>query len=194
MTPRHIALAVGSLVVLVTGLYLFVEVRSAPAQPPSAPTTSPRAVTPTPPPVVAANDKPAPPPPPPPVIEPADPPPATDDTPAPDTKVIHPQINNPFRPKLGGAINGKLEVAMNEANKAYDRGDFDEARQLAQKILARQPTNERMLRIMVSSACMDGDAADAQKYYNQLPQQDRAAMKTRCDRYGVTFTDPPATQ
>ena len=39
-----------------------------------------------------------------------------------------------------------------------------------------------------------GDAADAQKYYNQLPQQDRAAMKTRCDRYGVTFTDPPATQ
>ena len=81
---------------------------------------------------------------------------------------------------------------MTEANKAYDRGDLDEARQLAQKILMRQPGNERMLRIMVSSSCMDGDAADAQKYYNQLPPHDRVAMKTRCDRYGITFTDPPA--
>jgi type IV secretory pathway VirB10-like protein len=188
VTPRHIALAVGSLVVLIAGLYLFVEVRSAPAQPPSSPHT----VTPTTPPVVAvANDKPAPPPPPPspPVVEP-DPPAAPPEDAAVADKPERPQINNPFRPKLGG-ITGKLETAMTEANKAYDRGDMDEARQLAQKILARQPGNERMLRIMVSSSCMDGDAAEAQKYYNQLPPHDRGAMKTRCERYGVTFTDPP---
>jgi predicted Zn-dependent protease len=126
VTPRHIALGLGSLVVLATGLYLFVEVRSAPAQPP-----------------------------------------------------------------MSHVMSGKLETSMTEANKAYDRGDLDEARQLAQKILMRQPGNERMLRIMVSSSCMDGDAADAQKYYNQLPPHDRSAMKTRCERYGITFTDPP---
>ncbi|HEV7555174.1 MAG TPA: hypothetical protein VGO00_06970 [Kofleriaceae bacterium] len=189
MTPRHIALGLGSLVVLATGLYLFVEVRSAPAQPPTSHVT-----TPTPPPsapvTVAAKDKPTPPPPvtprPAPVVEPD--PPAT-----PPEVVDKPErLGNPFRPKLNGAIAGKLESTMTEANKAYDRGDLEEARQLAQKILMRQPGNERMLRIMVSSSCMDGDAADAQKYYNQLPVHDRAAMKTRCDRYGVTFTDPPA--
>ena len=146
-------------------------------------------MTPTTPPVVAvANDKPAPALSPPPPVE-ADPPAAPPEDAAVADKPPRLQLNNPFRPKLGGFA--KLDTAMTEANKAYDRGDMDEARQLAQKILARQPGNERMLRIMVSSSCMDGDSVEAQKYYNQLPPQDRSAMKTRCERYGVTFTDPP---
>lgn len=142
-----------------------------------------------PPPTVAVKDKPVP--------RPATPPPTTppvdNDPPAPPPPETtdKPERVNPFRPKLNGLMSGKLETSMTEANKAYDRGDLDEARQLAQKILMRQPGNERMLRIMVSSSCMDGDAADAQKYYNQLPPHDRSAMKTRCERYGITFTDPP---
>ena len=48
---------------------------------------------------------------------------------------------------------------MSEANKAYDRGDFDDARTIAMQVLAIDPTNVRMLRIMVSAACIDGDPA-----------------------------------
>jgi hypothetical protein len=85
-----------------------------------------------------------------------------------------------------------MDSLMNAANRAYDKGDFDEARQMAGKVLATEPTNERMLRIMVSAACIEGDSVEAQKYYNQLPPRDRSAMKTRCDRYGVSFVEPPA--
>jgi hypothetical protein len=85
----------------------------------------------------------------------------------------------------------KLDAIMDQANKAYDRQDFDEARTFAGKVLAAQPNNVRMLRIMVSSSCIDGDSITAQKYYPLLPKFDRDQMKTRCDRYGVTFTDSP---
>lgn len=83
----------------------------------------------------------------------------------------------------------KAEAVMAEANKAYDRGDVDEAKAIAQKVLARTPGNVRMLRIVVSSACISGDTAEAQKAYLQLPKSDREQMKTRCARYGVSFTD-----
>ena len=86
----------------------------------------------------------------------------------------------------------KLDAVMAEANKAYDKMDFDEARAIAQKVLKVQPTNARMLRIMTSSHCIEADSAEAQKYFNLLPGPDREQMKTRCARYGVTFSDPPA--
>jgi len=84
----------------------------------------------------------------------------------------------------------KLDAIMAEANRAYDHGDFDEAKQIAEKVLAKNPGNVRMLRILVSSECITGDAAIAQKYFNDLPVTDRAQMRTRCDRYGVTLRDP----
>jgi len=86
----------------------------------------------------------------------------------------------------------KLDAVMAEANKAYDKMDFDEARAIAQKVLKVQPTNARMLRIMTSSHCIEADSAEAQKYFNLLPGPDREQMKTRCARYGVTFSEPPA--
>jgi hypothetical protein len=87
----------------------------------------------------------------------------------------------------------KADALMSEANKAYDRGDIDEARNDAEKLLAQQPSNVRMLRIVVSVACLDGDQAAAQKSYDLLPAADRDQMKTRCARSGVTFSDstPP---
>jgi hypothetical protein len=48
-----------------------------------------------------------------------------------------------------------------------------------------------MLRIIVSAHCIQGDSGVAQQHYERLPQFDREQMKTRCDRYGVVFKDPP---
>lgn len=95
----------------------------------------------------------------------------------------------PAEEKLEGP---KLDAVMAEANRAYDKMDFDEARSIAQKVLKQYPDNTRMLRIMTSSFCIESDQSESQKYFNLLPAPDREQMKTRCARYGVTFTDPPA--
>jgi len=89
--------------------------------------------------------------------------------------------------------NPKLDAVMDEANRAYDRQDFDEARSIAAKVLDKTPNNIRMLRVMVSSSCIQGDNAVAQKYYDALPRFDRDQMRMRCDRYGVSFNEnvPP---
>jgi hypothetical protein len=176
-----------SVAVLVMGVYLFMEVRSGAAAPdvaaapvkPAASDEAPAAAAP------AATAKPAgmlpkvgrvepgtggaAVPPPPPVAGDE----AHDDVPS------------------DGKPNPKLDAIMDQANKAYDRQDFDEAKAIAGKVLAKIPNNTRMLRIMVSSSCIDGDVAIAQKYFPSLPKFDREQMKARCDRYGVTLTDPP---
>jgi hypothetical protein len=85
----------------------------------------------------------------------------------------------------------KLDAAMDEANKAYDRGDFEDAKTIAGRLLSRLPTNVRMLRIMVSASCIDGDNAVAQAHYAKLPPGDQEQMKVRCARYGITFPDRP---
>jgi len=90
----------------------------------------------------------------------------------------------------GSAANPKLDAVMDQANKAYDRQEYEDAKAIAATVLAKQPKNVRMLRIMVSSACMEGDGAVAQKWYVDLPKPDRLQMKARCDRNGVTFTEP----
>jgi len=84
----------------------------------------------------------------------------------------------------------KLDAVMAEANKAYDRGDLDEAKAIARKVLRTSPNNVRMLRIVVSASCIVGETAEAQAAYVLLPEQDREQMKTRCARYGASFTDP----
>lgn len=84
----------------------------------------------------------------------------------------------------------RLEAVMAEANKAYDRGDMDDAKVIARKVLAAWPQNVRMLRIIVSASCIMGDAAEAQEAFVQLPRPDREQMKIRCARHGVSFTDP----
>jgi hypothetical protein len=87
--------------------------------------------------------------------------------------------------------NPKLDAIMDQANKHYDKGEYEDAKAIAGKVLATQPTNIRMMRIMVSSACMDGDVPVAQKWFEQLPKADREQMKVRCAKYEVKFTDPP---
>jgi hypothetical protein len=88
-------------------------------------------------------------------------------------------------------INLKLDNLMELANKAYDHQEFDQAAAIASKVLATEPNNVRMLRIVVSAHCIQGDSAIAQAHYERLPAFDRDQMRTRCDRYGVVFKEPP---
>ena len=86
------------------------------------------------------------------------------------------------------AVNPDMDAAMVAANKLYDRHNYEEARNLALKLLERQPGTVRMLRVVVSSSCILGDGETAQKYWTSLPDFDRTQMATRCERFGVTFT------
>ena len=158
------------------GVYLFVQVRSTPASAQSQPMDHPSSPPPQP---VAARPEPA-------GHNVAIRPPVKS---APETPVAPPEIQTPPTPDDQKA-NPKLDATMDQANKAYDRQDYDEAKSIAGKVLAAQPDNVRMLRIMVSSSCMDGDATMAQTYYEKLPKSDREQMKARCDRVGVAFKEP----
>ncbi len=178
VTVRHILLTVAALAVFGLGVYLFLEVRATPAT-----ADVPRR---------PAKDKPAR------VEEDVAPPEsAAPETRQPSTvsipkngnvRVQTTQPTSPPEPVKPQDV-GKLDALMSEANKAYDRGEFDEAQTIAQKALTLEPTNTRMLRIMVSAACIDGNSIEAQKWYLQLPAPDREQMKTRCDRYGITFNE-----
>jgi hypothetical protein len=178
VTVRHILLASASAGVLALGVYLFLEVRATPA---TADVPRPRKAA-------RADDRPE--------GRPDEVAPAPVRS-APSAPSAPPQRSEPA-PALSGADdaiaeelakpNPKLDAVMAEANKAYDRGDLDDAKSIALKVIAKDPSNVRMLRIAVSAACMDGDSTEAQKHYQALPLPDREQMKVRCARYGVTFT------
>lgn len=74
-----------------------------------------------------------------------------------------------------------------EANKAYDRGDYESARALALKSLNETPKNVKLLRVVVSSSCIMGDADLAQQYAAQLPEGDRAQMAERCAKFQIAL-------
>jgi hypothetical protein len=191
VTARHAVLPIGALLVLGLGVYLFVEVRAAPAPaaqpldrparplPPAAPAVQQAA---------ALGDA------------PAQAPPRSSDRPS---RVPAPVASSPPAPALHDPVSGsaaepdlalagpKLDAVMEEANKAYDRGDFEDAKTIAGRLLAKLPTNVRMLRIMVSASCIDGDSAVAQAHYVKLPPADQEQMRIRCARYGIAFADRP---
>jgi hypothetical protein len=82
----------------------------------------------------------------------------------------------------------KASDGQTQANKLFDRGDWDEASAQALKMLETDPKNPRMLRIVVSVACFTNDPDKAQKYWSQLTDdRDKAQMSVRCARYGIQF-------
>lgn len=169
-----------AVVILGLGVYLFFAVRGQPEPPEVAHTPKePQPVAVGAPPI--AHRRPTPPPPP-----PADnSPPVTVVTGVPQV-IIGPPIDRE------AALDGpKGDAVMDEANKAYDRGEFEVAKTIAGRVLGRDPANARMLRIMVSASCQDGDTASAQAYFRNLPPSDQEQMRTRCARYGVTFANTP---
>jgi hypothetical protein len=190
VTIRHAALALGAVLVLGLGVYLFIEVRATPAAAQAQPTA--RQATP-PPPAIDEETDPAP---------PALPEPKQIPRASPRLAAMEPGTREAPRaePRLGAFVrpedraaasfpDPKLVAVMDEASKAYDRGDIDDAKAVAQKVLAKAPENPRMLRIVVSASCIAGDSAEAEKSYRLLPGPDREQMKIRCARYGVTFKD-----
>ncbi len=79
-----------------------------------------------------------------------------------------------------------MEERMAEVNRTYDRGDIAGARAMALKVLADAPDNVRMLRVLVSTSCILGDADQAKAYWLRLTTaRDREQMAQRCDRFGV---------
>jgi hypothetical protein len=80
-----------------------------------------------------------------------------------------------------------VNLRMDEANGFYDRGDYQGAMEAAFEVLRTNPDNVRMLRVVVSSACIMGDEAVARQHYGRLPSRDQTQMSRRCERYGVTF-------
>jgi hypothetical protein len=187
VTIRHIVLAVAAVVVLGLGIYLFVEVRATPAAAQVPGSDGPRKA----PPMQAA-----------PPIESPKPDPVAESGAGSQMRVkpIHtPTADDRAKAELNpepaaelpadAKPSARLDAEMSEANKAYDRGEFDDAKTAAQKVLAKTPGNVRMLRILVSASCIDGDSDTAQKNYLLLPVADREQMKQRCARYGVTFAD-----
>ena len=82
-----------------------------------------------------------------------------------------------------------LAQALDEANRLFDRQEHDAAQEAALKLLERSPGNVRMLRIVVTTACMMGETDKAQRHWSELPERDREQMATRCGRYGITFRE-----
>lgn len=171
----RVVLPLAAVIVLGLGVYLFIAVRAQPVEPA----------------VIAAR----------PAATRAEPPPAADDAPGPAAvrEATPPREAAPPReatpppaaptasaaPAPSELPDAKLDAVMAEANKAYDRGDYDDAKIIAGRVLRDQPSNVRMLRIMVSASCQDGDVAVAQAHYVKLPPGDQAQMRTRCARFGV---------
>jgi hypothetical protein len=189
VSPKSLALIGAAAAVLIMAVYLFIQVKSTPAQAQVSATTPP-----------AAHQSP--------VAERSSATATQPQTSAAPTPTPAPSIaaRSEARPiAVGNATaepaamaptdeqraNPRMDSMMELANKAYDAQDFDQATAIAGKVLSKDPTNVRMLRVMVSSNCIGGDAAIAQQYYEKLPPKsvDREQMKTRCDKYQVMLKD-----
>lgn len=81
----------------------------------------------------------------------------------------------------------RSDNAATKAIAAFDAGDYDEALAEAQRVLASEPDNVRMLRIVVTVHCNFGDAAAAKTAYEKLPDADKRAMETRCARFDINL-------
>lgn len=102
-------------------------------------------------------------------------------------------FNRPRTKPLRGLPPGnkgvELRERMREANKAYDRQDYEEAVKSALAILKEHPRNIRMLRVVVSSSCFMGEADRAKEYYKKLPKRDQAHMRIRCSRQKIKLDE-----
>lgn len=92
-------------------------------------------------------------------------------------------------PDLEGDPRLELSSAKDEANRLYDKQDYEGSLATAKAILAKDPGDIRMLRVVVSSACQLGDNDQAQVHWRLLPPHDKSQMARRCQRFGITFNE-----
>lgn len=82
-----------------------------------------------------------------------------------------------------------LKTQMNDANRFYDKADYEGAREAALAVLSTNENNVRMQRIVVSSSCIMGEEKLAKEHYQNLPSRDQRQMARRCKRYGIEFEE-----
>ena len=87
------------------------------------------------------------------------------------------------------AEKADLKSQMNEANRLYDRADYEASREAALQVLSNNPDNVRMKRIVVSSSCIMGDEDLSREHFKLLPARDQRQMARRCKRYGIDFDE-----
>jgi hypothetical protein len=83
-----------------------------------------------------------------------------------------------------------IQDNMRDVTRAFDRGDYAEARAAALDVLSRKPfphAAERMLRIAASSSCALGEADQARAYYDKLSPIGQSDIARACSRYGIEF-------
>ncbi len=108
-----------------------------------------------------------------------------DDATAPSIAAEAPAIALPPTIERGEPVaSADLTTAMDETNALYDRRDYEGAMEAALELLEREPQNSRMLRVVVSSACMMGEIEVAKAHNERLPERDQMQMRRRCERYG----------
>lgn len=95
----------------------------------------------------------------------------------------------PPAPSVAAQVAASANLSLDEANRLYDRAEYEEARALALTVLREHPSSVRMRRIVVSASCIMGEQETAQTHYRLLPATDRADMQRRCARYGTTFAE-----
>lgn len=95
----------------------------------------------------------------------------------------------PVDPSSPAAISAAANLQFDEANKLYDRREYEDARFLALHLLREHSTSVRMRRVVVASSCIMGDNELAQQHYLFLPAKDRADMRERCTTYGLIFRE-----
>jgi regulator of protease activity HflC (stomatin/prohibitin superfamily) len=98
-----------------------------------------------------------------------------------------PQEPEVAEPEAAADSPQTIAEKMTEANRLYDRGDYEAAAQMAKEVLKSQPQNVKVLRIAASTACILGDGNEARVYYDQLPERDQQQIARRCRRYGIEF-------
>lgn len=103
------------------------------------------------------------------------------------TSAAQPFTAPPPLPDKEDKVDEKAQ--MDDANRLYDRADYEGSREAALELLAQNPDNVRMTRIVVSSSCIMGDEEVATKHYSDLPARDQRQMARRCKRYGIEFDD-----
>ncbi len=184
MSPKTLALVGAGALVMAMGVYLFIQVKSTPAQAHAVTTPGAGEMATPERPAETSQHAPAT------AMATAKPVRAAPEQPAPRV-TAEPAEAPAVPPEEAQRANPKADAMMELANKAYDAQDFDQATAIAGKVLAKDPNNVRMLRIMVSANCIAGDASVAQQHYEKLPPPDREQMKIRCDRYQVSLKDPP---
>jgi hypothetical protein len=87
------------------------------------------------------------------------------------------------------AHEADVEDIVSRALQAYDRGDLEAARAAGLEVLAREPRDLRILRLLVDIACIEGEQTEAQAHFSALPDRDRVDLVPKCQRYGITLDE-----